>query len=204
MAKPSPSRAASASSGKPPEGVEPARLFRLLARSPRPLWPLALALPGVPRLYAQGLTGAEVDEAHDGAADVDAGSRRMDAVGLRLAAATVVDARGAPAFGSFADLAALPGPVADAIVGAALDGLSVVSPTYARSDFIAWRDALLRGARDVTNRGTAGIMASAHDVVILPSRAFFHERPDRYFGLPLCALTDGQLMAFRAARMDLE
>jgi len=192
MARPARSRAASASDGKPPAGIAPGRLFRLLS-SACPVWPLDLDLAGIPRLYARGLSSAEVEAAHDGGRPAEA-----------IAALALCDAQGRPAFPSAGDIGKLPAPLADAIVGAAIDALSVVSPTYMRSVGRAWRDALVEGSRDPLNSAAVSLMCVAHDVIVLPGKIHYTERPDRFYGAPLNRLTDGQLMAFRAARQVLE
>lgn len=69
----------------------------------------------------------------------------------------------------------------------------VVSPSYIRSDSRAWGERLRAGARHGSNAFETLLLAQAYDW------AGGAEQPDRYFGVPLIDLTDGQLMAYRAA-----
>ncbi len=82
--------------------------------------------------------------------------------------------------------------------------LDTVSPTYVLSDVAEWHRVLVAGARHPTNWWTVREMANCVDVSLGPGQAFAHERPDRYFGLPVRELTDGHLMAYRAARAATE
>jgi len=72
--------------------------------------------------------------------------------------------------------------------------IGVVSPTYNRSDSAAWGERLRAGASHDSNMAETLLLGQAFDWT------GGGEQPDRYFGAPLADLTDGQLMAYRAAR----
>jgi hypothetical protein len=85
-----------------------------------------------------------------------------------------------------------------------LRALSQCSPLYAVSDATQWHAVLKNGAMHHRNYTMAARVASCVDVVGGFQKAYRHQRPDRWFGLPTCELTDGQLMAYDAARSVFE
>ena len=183
--------------GAPPKGIPNARLFRLLLARPRPWWPLSLRVAAAPEtpLHVVALRGVEVEEALDAAKAHGGEDAHFDRFKLEVVARALHTPDGR-AFGSADEPGALTDTEGEALVGAVLEGLAIVSPTYARSTVAAWEAALRDGAR-------AG--ANLHEAVLLGGCvqhgwAGLTPRPDLYFGAPLADLTDGQMMAYRAAR----
>ena len=78
-----------------------------------------------------------------------------------------------------------------------LRALHAISPTYHHSNVEAWRMALKEGAQHGSNITEALTMYRSCDRVGMNGVAW--ERPDRYFGLPMCELTDGQLLVYSAS-----
>lgn len=185
--------------GAPPRGVPPARLFRLLLRSPRPCLPLQWRAPGAEwaALHVVALRGIEVDEALDAARAAMGEAAHFDRFRLAVLRASLrLSADGAPVFASVEDAGALQDGEAEALLDEVFVALGTCSPTYARSDLAAWDRALREGARAPGN---------LHETVALGSCiehgwAGSTPRPDLYYGVPIGALTDGQMMAYRAAR----
>lgn len=166
--------------------------------SPVPSWPVRFRAPGFERFRfeARGLSSLAVDAVTDALADTSE-SARGARIALDLAVLSLhVD--GVPAFANAEALGSLPVTLANALVNATHDALEVCSPLYGRSDGGAWHRVLTDGARAAMDV----VSALGGCVDDGPERTT--ERPDRYFGVPLCALTDGQWMAYRAAREVLE
>lgn len=80
-----------------------------------------------------------------------------------------------------------------------VEAISRISPLYALIDYRAWVDALKTGASHPSNRAMAFRVAQCVDVVGGFTKAYKHPRPDRWYGVPISELTDGQLLAYDAA-----
>lgn len=76
--------------------------------------------------------------------------------------------------------------------------LNVCSPVMWRCNTDAWRKALSNGAQHTTN--ISDMMAMAESGEPLGNEGGHRWRPDRYYGAPVCELTDGQVMAYDAAQ----
>jgi hypothetical protein len=74
--------------------------------------------------------------------------------------------------------------------------LAAVGPTYAGSDWEAWQEVLVVGARHASMQSTAislaGCAEYGHGAIVW--------RPEWFWGVPRGKLLDGHWMAFRAAR----
>lgn len=169
----------------PPDRKEwpPERLFRLLTKRPRPTLPLpslsfAPQIQLAVRAYSSAEEGSWADQ------------------GPRHALAAIVQAtvlwRGVTALTEAQVSRMLPRDFAE-LTHAVAEAHAVASPTYTRCDTDAWFDVLLAGARHHTNYSTAILLGQSYDWT------GGGEQPDRYFGVPLADLTDGQVMAYRAA-----
>jgi len=182
---------------RPPKGVAPERLFRLLTRKPRPRLALEHRVAGADdiELHVVALTGAEEADCFD-AGDVGTPEGRS-AVSAALITASLHTAAGR-AFRAEREALLLPASDFDLLATAVIGALGTVSPTDWRADRGAWDLALRIGARHPKNIAQAVAMADSADI-IMASKAHFEPRPDRYFGMPLSDLTDGHRMAFRAA-----
>ena len=82
--------------------------------------------------------------------------------------------------------------------------LSEISPLYASIDHVEWTRVLKEGALHRTNIATAWLMAECVDIVALGDSPIKLSRPDRYYGIPLVEMTDGQRLAFSAAREAID
>lgn len=176
---------------KPPQDVEPGKLFRLLLRRPRPLLRMTYRLDVAEdvALYARALTPSER------AIVRDADETERSTLFLSLA---VCDGQGAPIFATPEQAWGLQEQEADELSAAVMTAHRVIAPTYDWSDVAAWNKALAAGA------GEAGSYALMHQIAasFTPTTALkrlFQPRADRFFGLPLADITDGQRMAFLAA-----
>lgn len=191
-------------SGQPPGHIPPARLFRLLLQTPRASLPLSYRFPFAAdvELRVQALTSVELAAAEDAAADIGDDGTRASVTARHILAACVTLDNGSPAF---TDAAAV-GMLTDREVGGLMAAVDPVlqgcSPTYSTSDARAWHRALRDGA--AANWHVASALGQCVDVAYGWSAMRIMPRPDRYFGLPQHALTDGQWMAFRAARELVE
>jgi hypothetical protein len=88
---------------------------------------------------------------------------------------------------------------ADALTDACFAALAICSPTYQRSAVAAWEAVLAEGARDPANLADAVALGAC----VEHGWASTTPRPDLWWGCAVGALTDGQMMAFRAARAVL-
>lgn len=100
---------------------------------------------------------------------------------------------GAKAFASTRDVGDLLEQDFDELVALVMPALDLVSPTYVRSDVLAWRAALKRGAAHGSNYGTVAALGHAFDWM------GGTEQPDRFYGVPTGAIADGPMMAYHAA-----
>lgn len=176
-----------------PPNISAERLFRLLLRAPRASLPVSIpgAPPGAFRVVAVGpLDEAEV---YDEAAGMPA-ELRGDHIGLGLASLALHD-DGERVFRSGEELARLlPQDDADRLVSAVLSQLRVCSPSAKRIDYGEWLKVLMRGARKLP--GLAIPLARCVDGDVVDGAP----RPDRFFGVPMADLTDGQWLVYRATR----
>ena len=184
----------------PPADIPPARLFRLLIGAPRPRLPIGWRLdvcPDVP-LYVVGLRGQEELGAVDAAEGIEPTESRVSRILSELIVLSLM-ADGAPVFRSVDELEGLSLDEFGSLIVEVSNALSVVSPFYARRsavDAVAWDAALETGAQHPTNVNETVLIAQAVEHGFSRNTP----RPDLYWGVPLCQLTDGQLMAYRAAR----
>jgi hypothetical protein len=181
-----------------PPNIKPARLFRLLLQRPRATASLDVPGFGV-MLEVRAISAAEEAEIAESVDGLD-----RERVVVRAAAELLMRAvwsDGAPAFSSMSDVDGLYPHEVLAMARATRASLDAISPTYSgRFDVTAWRHALIRGAKDASNITLAMALGGCVDVTYGYAVRHTIERPDRYFGVPIADLTDGQLMAYRAAR----
>lgn len=174
------------------------KLWRLLIAKPRPWLELDFRIRGaedIP-LHVRGLRCVEEGAIYDAVADVEPDEVRtsrfmLEYVSFALYAGQerVFDSAGAVGQLHALELTRLGSEV--------LRALSVISPSFARSERDPWMVKLCEGAKATFNIHEAALMADSADVV-LGKEAYPLKRPDRYFGMPVSELTDGQLMAFHA------
>lgn len=88
---------------------------------------------------------------------------------------------------------------ADALADACFAALAICSPTYQRSAVAQWEAVLAEGARDPANLADAVALGAC----VEHGWASTTPRPDLWWGCAIGGLTDGQMMAFRAARAVL-
>lgn len=185
----------------PPKEIPAGRLFRMLLARPYAVASITYRIrdaEGVP-LRVRALR--TVDEY--AIADASAGAPETRAA--RCASELIVRsllAPGGPAFASIEEVDAMDsGEVLD-LAKAIREALNVIGPTYAIVDIGRWEARLKEGARanwsEMLALGGCADFAFGYGV----GRAV--ERPDRYFGIPLADMTDGQWMVYRAARAVFE
>lgn len=195
---------ASRSPWRPPDDVPPQRLFRLLVRRPRPWQPIAYRYPAAPdvALHVRALTPLELAEALDDAGDEGAPAEvASDRAMGRVVVAGLWEDHG-PVFTSAEQAARMPHQAWGSLMDAALRGLAGIMPSRAlcsADEWAEWRKALDKGARHPSNMGEAFRMRDCHDLVLGWRGSVRRFRPERYFGLPVADITDGQLLAFDAA-----
>jgi hypothetical protein len=187
----------------PPKGVPAPRLFRELVRRPRPVWPLSLRIPCAPhvRLSARALTAWEDEEARDVEPDLPAEVRLNAIVQRLLVASLLADDR--PAFASLDDLGSFDEFEVRAMGAALFDAFAVVMPSYRRIDETMWSKRLEEGAKHPSNVSTV-LAIGASSIEAGKSGPLFMPHWDKFFGLPFAEITDGQRMAYAAARKVYE
>jgi hypothetical protein len=184
---------------EPPKGIEPARLFRALARAEGPLWTLSYRAPEAPHipLFVRGLRGEELHDVRDVARD---SSAPVLAEAMALVPLALCTSEGAPLMSSN-DFGMLTESSAVALTQAVYEALNIVSPSFDAIDHKAWMRVLDKGAAAnvpiaLRMHGTCDFVVGAHVVRI--------GRPDRYWGKPPALLTDGQVLVYRAAKAYIE
>jgi hypothetical protein len=176
----------------PPKDVSPQRLFRLLIQRPRPALEVdhrASFAPNVP-LRVVALTAAEYGTAIDVAEafSFDMMRWRSSMAALVQASLYVGQER---AFQSVEAVGELMDEHVEELVGIVTSALAIIGPQYAGSNVDAWDKVLRKGAEHVSNLSTTMVLGGCVGQ--------HGEEPERFFGCPLSQLTDGQLMAYRAA-----
>ncbi len=180
----------------PPADVGADALFvRLLAR-PRAWLPIELALAGRPAAAFRVHAVHPLDErlVLDEVARMppELQQARVDA---GLAALALHDDRGLRVFTTGRQLLEL---LRDAdvakLIAAVGPTLRACSPSYRLSNVQSWRQRLIEGAELESHLAVRLAYCADGDTV------YGAPRPDRFFGLPIGELTDGQWLAYRAAR----
>jgi len=179
----------------PPKDVSPAQLFRTLCSvARRPRWRVSFAALELPDLYVEAMTGHELEELLPIGEDM---TSKQDVVLDELVVRCLHNADGSPAFASVEQFGLAPHEDALRISNATLEALGVMSPIYGRSDLRAWEVVLREGSQHPSNHALRrGIIESASHLAMT---AHFMPQPDRFFGMPLGQLTDGQWMGFATA-----
>jgi hypothetical protein len=180
----------------PPTDVSPARLFRELASvARRPRWRVSFADLALPDLIVEALPGHELEDVMPIGEHLD--EQRQDVVLDELVVRCLRNPDGSPAFSSRAQFGLAPYEDALAISNEVFRALCIVAPIYGRSDLKSWHGVLREGALHPSNYALrrAIIESATH----LAMTAHFQPQPDRYFGMPLGYITDGQWLAFDAA-----
>ncbi len=185
----------------PPTNVPPERLFRTLLAVPRATEAIAFRLDAAPTVAfcVSAVTSLELGEAFAWAEDAS-----PEIVSSRVPQAIVAAALrltdGRRAFDSPDDVGALDDAELRAVGAVVMASLSRISPTIARSTRDAWVDVLAKGARHGSNMLTAMALGGSADVSLGFGNSVVSPRPDRFFGIPMCELTDGHWFAWMAAR----
>ncbi len=182
----------------PPPHIPAARLFRLLLTKPRPSISISYRIkdaPGV-ELTVRGLRGVEEGGILDRVSSVEVESVRESRMVSEYVAASLYACQ-ERVFMSADQVNMLSSDEAVELGAAVIEAMKAVSPTYPRSDVVKWSVRLREGAMTNFNIAEAELMASSQDYII-GKKAYPLPRPDRYFGMALSELTDGQLMAYRA------
>ena len=171
----------------PPSDIKPERVFRMLLRTPRAVMPIAYRVRGAEHvpLRVQALRSVEELEAWDMAADIEPEEARESAAISHVIASCLLTPSGL-AFDSGEQVAQLSEREVSDLGGAVFVALATVSPTWLRCNWPAWRAFLERGAKHPTNLGEAYTLGLS-DI-------------DRYFGLPIGQMTDGQRMVASVCR----
>lgn len=108
-----------------------------------------------------------------------------------------------PAFASEDEAARMPQREWSRLMDAGLRGLCGVMPSRALcdvSEWEEWRKVLDKGARHPSNAVESFRMRDCVDLVAGHYAIARPPRPDRYFGMPIADITEGQQLAFDAAR----
>jgi hypothetical protein len=174
-------------------------LFRLLTSRPRPVWPLDYRIRAAPdvALFVCGLTGREDASAWADNYDEPEALRRGITMG-KLVAVALCDS-GATRMLDYGHTGQLDPVELATLAIHVTKALNIVSPTMWRCDISAWRERLRAGAQHFTN--VADMMAMAESGEPTAEMGIRQWSPDRYYGIPICELTDGQILAYDAAQL---
>lgn len=187
----------------PPKDITPERLWRTLIQRQRASWPLRFRVRGAESLSLSvvALRGLEAAEALDVLGE-DPSRVASDKMGGLIAACVAV--HGKPAFRSSADVGMLDETEVRTLGVEVYETLARISPVMHVIDLPAWQRALKDGAMHVGNMLTSVRVAACVDIVGGFQKVVRVARPDRWFGMPIADLTDGQLLAYDAARAAFE
>lgn len=157
---------------------------------------IAYRVPGLDgvALEVRALRPLEEAAAYDAVTALEPEEARPRALVAEVVAAALWTPKGR-AFKNGEGVGALHEAEADELAAAVLSSLDVISPSYRTADAGAWAARLLEGAKTPSNMSVALALGGCVEVGYRAT-----PRPDLYFGLPLRELTDGQWMAYRAAR----
>jgi hypothetical protein len=186
----------------PLAGVSSARLFRLLLQRPRATAPIDYRIRGAEDVPLRVRALSSIDEAEIGDSDGPS-DQRMARAATEIIHRSLLTPQGL-AFASPDEVGALMSTEAAELARACRLALDTISPTYTRHDVEALNRKLIEGGKADGNWPTALALGGCVDVSYGYGIARTSERPDRYFGVPLAELTDGQWMVFRASRKILE
>lgn len=106
------------------------------------------------------------------------------------------------AFATPEDIGRMPQREWTALLSASLTALCGVMPSRALCSEGQWKEwalALGKGAQHASNATETMRIATCCDVVVGFAAVSRRRRPDRYFGMPIADLTEGQQLAFDAA-----
>lgn len=189
---------------EPPADVPADVLFRRLLRVPRAQ--LAVDVPLIGRGTVVAIAGQELREAHDEQGDAP-DAVKTSRVSARIIALSLHDATG-PVFASAAEVGQLEEDDFERVAAAVVPAVTSISPAFGVSNIDAWEARLAAGARHPSNWLAARALGCCYDkrTLTIPKgkRTYYEQhvtdRPDRYFGMPLGELTDGQWLCFRAAK----
>lgn len=172
---------------KPPKDIKPDVLFRLLIRRPRPFMKIDHKIYMLEKfeLWAHALTSEEIHRADDDG-------------GVHEVAARSIHCDGELAFGSGEEIGSLESNECRFLMEAFGKSFQTICPALIATDAEPWKAALYEGAKSPSNFSVVIAMSECCDVAV-GSTLVRTPRSDRYYGVPLCDLTDGQRMAFSAA-----
>ena len=181
----------------PPEADAPV-LFRELSSSPRITRDLDYKIKGAEdvELAVRALSSHEFYTATDRA--------KSSAFRPAYIVTASLLADGEKAFSEPEDIFGLAQEEVSALFAAVAVALAKISPLYSLIDYPVWNSKLQEGALHSSNLSTALAMSECVDIVAGPSSTIVVPRPERYYGLPVSKLSDGQRMAFNAARKSID
>jgi hypothetical protein len=173
-------------------------LFRVLLRVPRPTLPVLLPLSGAEggAFFARALTSLEVCNITD-ESELKHLAIRSAHERARFIAAGLYDDEG-PVFYDPAEVLDLDEDTFLMLSAVVLPALWTISPVYGLIDSEAWVRRLKAGAEHPSNMRLAYRLAMCRD------GWNGAPRPERYFGLPVCELTDGHWLCYDAAKRMAE
>ena len=172
---------------KPPKDIEPDVLFRILTTRPVPFRKIEHKIYLLDRfeLFAKALTSSEIQRARDEG-------------GVQQIAALSIYCDGERAFETGEEVGSLEFSECSALLDAWGNAFSVICPAMLAPHAALWQEVIYKGAQSFSNFSVVLAMSECCDVAV-GSTVVRTPRPDRYYGVPVADLTDGQRMAFSAA-----
>lgn len=173
----------------PPKDIPPEKLFRLLVLGTDSPHPIDYKIRGTPdlALFVVPLSGLQLRVA------MDSPSKELAII---VAALHLEDG---PAFSSVQEAGMLDKFESDELSEKVAKKLREISPIYGMSPMSKWEEALKKGAEHPSNLGTSIAMWECADLMLIGDELHRTFRVDRYYGIPVNRLSDGQRMAFSSA-----
>ena len=179
----------------PPKNIKPEVLFRRLSAYPGSVQDIAYKVTGAEgvSLSVRAMASHEIYSLIDDADDKPAG----------IVCATLL-ADGERAFSSPEEIFRLHKEEVASLYQEVAEALISISPLYSSIDHVKWMAVLKKGAIHPTNISTALAMSECVDTLVGGGGTIRLNRPDRYYGIPVREMTDGQRLAFNAAREAID
>ena len=174
---------------KAPKNIAPEILFRQLLETPRPKRKLNIQLFDLD-LFVYAMSSHELHECH-----------LLDVENINAAIISkCVYLKNDRAFKSFETVKRLSKPEYESLKNQVFDTLVEISPIFNLIDIPDWLKYLEKGATHPSNYVITQCLGSSCDLVSLPDRVLFKDKPEEWFGIPKKDLLDCHLLAYQVAR----
>ena len=175
---------------KAPTNIPPELLFRELLETPRPIRKLNFQLMDLD-LYVQSLSSSELHDCH---------LLSNENTNSAIISKCLVLKNRKKAFSSYQSVKKISKTEYDKLKEEVFNHLLEISPIYNFIDLADWYNKLKEGAKHTSNYTIVQGLGSACDLISLPDRVIFKDKPEEWFDIPRKELIDCHWIAYQAAR----